>query len=85
MDPTSMPVSYGEGFSSGFGRFQHSQEFCDVSEAAAAAGRQHPQQYWRSRLRCLAGGWVGQSRRSLPSSVQQCQHSITSAALLMSN
>lgn len=81
-----MPViTYGEGFSSGFGRFQHSQEFCDVSGAAAAAGRQHAQQYCQSRLCCVAGGWVEQSSRSLPSSGQRCQRSALSAAVFCSS
>lgn len=77
MDPTAVPVTtYGEGFSSGFGRFQHSQEFCDVSGAAAAAGRQHAQQYCQSRLCCVAGGWVepvpAEQRAALPALSLEC-------------
>lgn len=33
------PRTYGEGFSSGFARFQHSQEFWDVSACCSALGR----------------------------------------------
>lgn len=32
------PRTYGEGFSSGFARFQNTQEFWDVSEGCALVG-----------------------------------------------